>query len=316
MLRSKATALACALLAAFAIIAAARSRDASAEPAAFNASGAVQVANTHNGSAILSGALGPGDSLSGTVAISNIGTASGPFTLGLSHLTDSPGPGGGYLSRQLDLTVEDITNALAPVTVYHGALSSLNPTSLGTFAEGALHVYRFEVSWPSGAADQTLAGSTMSVQFDWSAGDGSSTTTSPPSPTPPTSGGGTSSPPAQRPPVSTATPRFSLKLSGRQAVVKSGGVKGVAACTSGCTLAATGYVKVPGAAKTYRLVAVRKSAAAGKKLAFKLRLPRSARTPLRAALKTHRHPLAAITVSGTGAGGKVMRIKRKVRVSG
>ena len=69
-MRARATALASALLALLSVVAAVRSHNAQAEPAAVRASGDVQVANSRNGSAILSGALAPGDSIAGTVPIS------------------------------------------------------------------------------------------------------------------------------------------------------------------------------------------------------------------------------------------------------
>jgi hypothetical protein len=306
MIRARATALLFAVIAAFAVAAATHSHDARAQAAALRASGAVQVANSHNGSAILSGALGPGDSLSGTVAISNIGKAGGAFTLGLSHLTDTPGPGGGFLSRRLDLQVDDVTNPLAPKSIYHGRLNSLNPTVLGTFATGAVHIYRFVVSWADGPADPTMAGSKMSVQFDWSAGDNSPT---PPTPTPPVSV-------APSPPAAVAPPKLSLTMAKRQPVVNGGGVKAKVQCEAACTIVGTGYVSAPGAAKTYRLAPARKGAGAGKKVSLKLRLPGRARGPLRAALSAHRRLVVQITITATGSSGQVTRVKRKIRVSG
>jgi hypothetical protein len=304
-MRAQVTALASGLLALFAVVAALNSHNAQAEVAALNASGAVQVANSHDGSAILSGALGPGDSLTGTVTISNIGSAAGPLTLGLSHLTDTPGPGGGFLSRKLNLQVDEVTNPLAPVSVYRGPLNSLNPTGLGTFATGATHIYRFTVSWTAGPVDPTMAGSTMSVQFDWSAGDSSPTTTT----TPPAA----VTPP---PPATIAAPKLSLSMASTQSVIKSGGVQATAQCAVACTVVATGYVQASGAAKTYRLVPASKSAAAGRKVSLKLRLPGHARGPLRAALRAHRLLVVPITFTATGSTGKVTRVKRKIRVSG
>jgi hypothetical protein len=311
-MRARATALVTAVIALSAVVAAFHSHDAAAQAAALRASGDAQVGNSRLGEAILSGALGPGDSLSGTVTISNIGAASGPFTLGLSNLTDAPGPGGGYLSQALDLDVEDVTDALAPVAVYHGPLGSLGATALGTFDPGAVHVYRFVVSWASGPADQTMSGSSVSVQFDWSASsDGTGPTPPPPpTPTPPPSGtsggaGGT-----------VAAPRLTLSMPAKQPAAKRGAVRATAVCSQNCTVAASGSLKVPGVRKTFRLTRVRVNLVAGRKGALKIKLPRSARGPVRKALRAHKRPVATITAAATGSAGKSVRLKRKVRLTG
>ena len=300
MMRARATALACAVLALLSIVAAARSHNAHAEPAAVRASGDVQVANSRNGSAILSGALGPGDSLTGSVTISNIGSAAGPFTLALSHLTDTPGPGGGFFSRQLDLAVDDVTAPSAPVAVYRGKLNSLNPTSLGTFAPGAAHTYRFVVSWAVSAVDPTMYGSSMSVEFDWSSTDSGTTPVTPPPTTPPV----------------IAPPRLTVKAAAKQQVLKRGNVQASAACDQACVIYATGSLSVPGAAKSYKLVSTRGSLQGAGNANLKLRLPRRVRGPLRAALKAHKKVFAPIVVSATNTSGAATRVKRKVRIVG
>ena len=300
MMRARAIALASAALALFSIVAAARSHSAQAEPAAVRASGAAQVANSRNGSAILAGELGPGDSLSGTVTISNIGSAAGPFSLAISHLTDTPGPGGGFFSRQLVLAVDDVTSPSAPVAVYHGPLNSLNPTSLGTFAPGASHTYRFVVTWASSTADATMYGSTMSVEFDWSSSDSGTTPVSPPPATPPV----------------VTPPRLTVKTAAKQKVLKRRNVRAAAACDQACTIFASGSLSVPGAAKSYKLVSTRGSMRAAGNAKLKLRLPRSVLKPLRKALKAHRKVLAPITISATSASGGSTRVQRKVRIVG
>jgi spore coat-associated protein N len=309
-MRARVTALLSGLAAVFAVVAAMHSNSARAEVAALNASGAVQVANSQNGSAILSGALGPGNSLTGTVTISNIGTASGPFTLGLSHLTDTPGPNGGFFSHELQLAVDDVTSPAAPVAVYHGPVNALNPTSLGNFGPGAVHIYRFAVSWPAGSADQSMYGSSMSVQFDWTATDNSQ----PASPIPPpTAKPGT---PSTGGSASGGAPRLTLKTPSKQKVVKSGGARLTATCITDCTVAATGTFSLGGAAKSYRLMPVRRGTTAGKKLALKLRLPKHAKAPLHAALRKHRKVVVKLGVLATGTTGQSTHVTRKIRVTG
>ena len=302
-MRARATALASAALALFSIVAAAHSHDARAQAAALSSSGDVQVANSRNGSAILSGGLGPGDSLTGTVTIENIGSGAGDFVLGLSHLIDAPGPGGGFFSRQLDLAVDDVTLPSAPVAVYQGPLNSLNPTSLGTFEAGASHTYRVVVSWPASAVDSSMYGSSMSVQIDWSAGDAGTTPATPPA-----------TPPAGPPVVS--PPRLSVSTATTQKVLKRGSVQASAACDQACNIVATGSLSVPGAAKSYKLVTAHGSLKAAGRARLKLRLPRSVRKPLRAALKARRKVVAPIVISATGSSGNATRVKRTVRITG
>jgi hypothetical protein len=313
-MRARATVLVLALLAALSVFAAAHSRDARAQAAALGSTGDVEVANSANGSAILAGVLGPGDSLAGTVTISNIGTQAGDFTLALSHLTDTPGPGGGFFSRQLDLAVDDVTAPTGPVAVYRGKLNSLTPRALGSFAAGGSHVYRFVVSWAAGDADQTMAGSSMSVEFDWSTGRGTTTTDPAPTPTPtPTPVSGATPPVVSAP---ATAPKLTLGNSSRQPVLRDGGARVTASCAVDCTVVGGGSLSVPGAAKTYKLVPARRSAPSGRKVTLKLRLPRGARGPLRGALRNHHRPVVSVSITATGANGMATVVTRKIRVSG
>jgi spore coat-associated protein N len=308
-MRARATALAAAVLALSSIVAATRSHDAEARVAALAATGDVQVANSRNGSAILSGGLGPGDSLTGTVTISNIGSAPGRFSLGLSHLTDSPGQGGGFLSRQLDLSVADVTAPSAPVVLFNGRLNSLNPTALGIFAAGEAHTYRFVVSWAAGPPDPTTNGSTMSVQFDWLAADAPVTAPPPPAPAP-TPPAAPAAPPAIEP------PRLGVTVTATQRVLTRGSVQAAAACDQACTVVATGSISAPGAARSYKLAPVRRTLTRAGNAKLELRLPRTARGPLRSALKAHRNVSASILISATGSTGKASRVRRKIRIVG
>lgn len=300
------SAVAAASLAALALAAATvGSQRAQAEPATLFATGAAQVANSKDGSAILSGALGPGDSLTGTVTISNAGSAAGAFTLQLSHLTDTPGPGGGFFSRELDLAVDDVTNAAAPLAVYRGRLNSLGPTALGSFAPGSSRVYRFTVSWtPAGAVDASFYGSTMSVEFDWLAGD-LAQPTPPPAPLPD---------PAV--PAAPVAPRLSTAISARQRVVKQKGVLLKAGCDEACTLRASATVSIPGASAVYRLAPVSRRLAAGKRAKLKLRVGGRTLARLRAALRAHRRPAVAVTLSARSPAGATSALKRRIRVMG
>jgi hypothetical protein len=300
------SAVAAAALAALAVIVAtAGPQRAQAEPAALFATGAAQVANSKDGSAILSGALGPGDSLTGSVTFSNAGSAPGAFTLQLSHLNDTPGPGGGFFSRQLDLAVDDVTRAAAPLAIYRGRLNSLGPTALGDLEPGSSRVYRFTVTWtPAGTADASFYGSKMSVEFDWLAGD-------PAQPPPPAV-------PAPDPavPAAPAAPRLSSAISRHQRVVKHGGVLLVGGCDEACTLRAAGTVSIPGASAAYRLAPVSRSLPAAGRAKLKLEVRGRTLSRLRAALRAHRRPTVAVTLSARSPAGATSTLKRRIRVTG
>ena len=149
----------------------ARARPATADIELLSGGGSLSLSNSREGSAILSLApMRPGDSVTGTVTIGNTGTLPGDLTLSTSNLVNVPGPGAGALSATLDLLVQDVTNPGSPVSVYSGTIPAMAPVSLGSLAAGASRDYSFRVVFPdTGAGDNAYQGSSMSVQFDWTA---------------------------------------------------------------------------------------------------------------------------------------------------
>lgn len=82
-----------------------------------------------------------------------------------------------------------------------------------------------------------------------------------------------------------------------------------------CLVSATGFLSVPGAAKTYRLSRVRsRRVAAGRKATIKLRLSRRARIAARRALRARRHVTAGVTVVVRDAAGNPRTLRRKIRL--
>ncbi|MGH9032927.1 MAG: PASTA domain-containing protein, partial [Acidimicrobiia bacterium] len=136
------------------------------------ADGSLTLSNSKEGSAILAlDGMRPGDTVDGTLTIGNTGTVPGDLSLSTSNLVDTPGPGGGTLSDELDLVIADVTNAASPATVYTGTIAALMPSALGTLAPGASRTYEFRVSFPDAGpgAEDAYQGSSLSVQFDWTA---------------------------------------------------------------------------------------------------------------------------------------------------
>jgi hypothetical protein len=107
-----------------------------------------------------------GDTVDGSVTITNTGTLAGAYTLAGSS------SGSSALAGQLTLKIyKDADNSGSPV--YSGALSGFTSASLGTFAaNGDAHTFYFHVSLPSAgsdASDNLLQGATANASFTWSA---------------------------------------------------------------------------------------------------------------------------------------------------
>ena len=149
------------------------------------------VGNDLDGGAVLhADALAPGGTTAGEVTIRNAGDAAGTFTLSSSAGTNTGAPPGGPLSDVLDLAVLDVSGA-SPATLYAGKLGAMPRIALGTFAAGASHRYRFEVTYPAGipaGVDNAYQGASTSIRFDWDAVALGGASSTPPSPLP----GGTS----------------------------------------------------------------------------------------------------------------------------
>jgi spore coat-associated protein N len=144
-----------------------------ANPSNVFTAGTLTSTNSKDGGFILTATgMRPGDSQAGTVDIKNTGSLSGTFTLAKSALTDAPASPA--FSSKLDLLVEDLGDCTSgctatPSTVYTGKVGAMPSQSLA-FAAGAVHRYRFTVSFPnggSGGADNAYQGASTSVRYDW-----------------------------------------------------------------------------------------------------------------------------------------------------
>jgi hypothetical protein len=81
------------------------------------------------------------------------------------------------------------------------------------------------------------------------------------------------------------------------------------------TVTVGGTVSVPNAAKTYRFKAVRRQAAAGTRVAVRLKLGRKARAAAKRAIKAKRRVTARIAISARDAAGNRDTAARRVRLS-
>jgi hypothetical protein len=149
----------------------------SANPGTLITAGTVLVTNSLSGQSVLTvNAIKPGGSSSGTVNIRNGRNVPATFALASANLVDTPASPA--FSAKLTLQVQDLgdpscTSACpAPATVYSGSLGSMATLALGTFAAGAVHQYKFAVTWPdggSGGADNAYGGASTRVDYRWTA---------------------------------------------------------------------------------------------------------------------------------------------------
>src|SRR5215217_2683879 len=115
-----------------------------------SASGAASMSGTVAGDAVVrAGDMKPGGSVAGTVTVKNSGDAPGAFRLAQVDVLDTPGSGGGRLSRMLRMTVEDASRGRR---FYSGALGGMRNQALGYLRPGEERVYRFTVTHPARAA--------------------------------------------------------------------------------------------------------------------------------------------------------------------
>jgi hypothetical protein len=151
------------------------------------------IQSTHEGRAVLNvDGIRPGETQSGTVALSNTGDGVQALTLSSGSLSDVAGTGGGPLSRRLELTVERV--APDGAVLFAGALADLTALPAGELAGRGSAVFRFTVHLPEGgpAVDDAYKRATTSVTWRWRAdtdGDPSTPASPPASPVEPVDGG-------------------------------------------------------------------------------------------------------------------------------
>lgn len=165
------------------------------------AAGAVEIVNSHEGTAVLSAAaLQPGEQVSGTVTIGNAGTRPGRLVLRKGAVTDTAGPGGGWLSDALQLGIVDVTDAAQPATLYAGPVTGLPELAAGTVAAGGAREYRLEATLATPPGDDNrFQGSALSLGLEWAATAVLPPTTPTPTPAPVSPPPAPAAPPAPAP---------------------------------------------------------------------------------------------------------------------
>jgi hypothetical protein len=243
------------------------------------AAGVLAQSNSKAGSAILNtGDLGPGDSASGTVTITNTGNLAGAFVLDKSNLSDVLGPNGGVLSGALELKVEDLS---AGNEVYAGPLGAMGPRPLGTFNPGQAHTYRFTVELPErgDVVDNLFTGAQTTVQYNWVA-EAAEPLPAPRRPAPPKDGSAKPKPPAAK----AAGPRVTVRVPRRQRLLRQRGIYVRVRCDRPCSIDVRVRLKSGSRAST-RVWRVRRAIPGQKTVRLKVKVPRRDLSRLRSLLR-------------------------------
>jgi spore coat-associated protein N len=158
------------------------SRAETARAMASGATGALSIANSGEGRAILDASgLRPGATVTGTVTIGNTGQVAGRFAVRPTGLADTPGAGGGALSQRLQLQLADVT---ANRVLYTGTPAGLSAIDVGDLAAGESRTFALTATFPPGADDDRYQGATVSFGLAWSATAAEPAVTATPTDTP------------------------------------------------------------------------------------------------------------------------------------
>jgi len=218
--------------------------EAGARASATAAEGSFGFANSRDGMPIFSAAeIAPGNSVSGTVVVTDTGTEPGELTLAQHDVSDVAGPGGGELSKRLSLRVTDVTAPASPVTVYAGPLAPMPAQKAGRLAPGASRTYEFVATLPeSGGAQNDVQEASTSVAYSWTAGEVVAGPEPTPSPSSPGPGPAGSAPVGLRLTIT----RVQHKISHGRLLVRAG-------CDRPCAISARGRLRVRSASGRRRV---------------------------------------------------------------
>ena len=215
-----------------------------ARAAAVHATGSFQISNSDEGQPIFADdGLAPGGSARGKVTIEDSGSVAVALKLAHGELTDTPGVGGGILSRQLWLAVTDITSPGAPRTLYSGPLATMPEQDAGRLKPGDSRTYEFVATLPDGApsAQNGLQSASITVAYSWSAeevsdGGGGVENRGVPPAGAGGPGGGTVPGPQPGPALDLTVPKILPKLTGGSLVTYVN-------CTASCRISVRGKLR-------------------------------------------------------------------------
>jgi hypothetical protein len=272
-------------------------RTASPQAIVRSTSGSFTQSNSRAGMPIFKASnVGPGDSVSGEVTITNTGTVKGYFYLSQAQLTDAVGPGGGALSGRLRLTVLDVTNPGAPKTVYSGPFATMDAQPLGFIAPKDARRYSFSALFLDGgtppaatAGDNALKGSSTSVRYVWSAlGD---------------------APRRDRRP-----PRLRVSIPRVQRILQNHYLRIRARCSEACRIGVTGTVQTRATRRVPTLRIRNRRARAHRTMKLNVKIPRRMWKPVDRALRRSAPATIRLKVTARDEAGNLAVVKRIVRL--
>jgi hypothetical protein len=125
---------------------------ATTNQASFSA-GTVRLTNDHDGQVIINSTyLRPGESSPVvTVNLTNAGTLTGPLTLSVGSVTDTPASPAFFTVLHL-VVVDNVSGT----TLYNGPISGLGTRTLATLSPGQAHAYRLNLLFDAPDADPAL----------------------------------------------------------------------------------------------------------------------------------------------------------------
>ena len=213
---------------------AAGARERPAELGRMAATGAVTLAADDQSTAVIHATgLRPGQSVSGTVALANVGDTAGRLALLRTRLADVPGRFGGALSRALVLTVQQIGGG-----AWSGPLAGPDTLDLGVLTAGEGRTYRLTLTFPDTGPlgrDNAFQGSSVTIDWAWA-----TEAITPPAATPaPTAVPTTTPAPTPGPspqPIPRGAPRLELRIP-HQRVLATRGITMFGSCDRPCRIA-------------------------------------------------------------------------------
>ena len=244
--------------------------------------------------------LDPGDTVDGTVLVTNEGSSRGLFWLARTDFADRQGPAGGSLSERLQLTVLDVSAPDSPLLVYTGGLDEMGARPLGFIAPGKARIYSVAATLlpdRSGSAStepHPYEGSSTTVTFAWNAIAGE----------PPTG--------EERamPKADASAPRLSLEFPRSQRLLETGSLTVFARCDERCSLDATGRLLFSGDRRPTAATAQR--GAKGVPARVRVNLGPSARRALRKSLTAGKAVPVQLSVTARDGAGNAGTTTRKI----
>jgi hypothetical protein len=106
----------------------------------------------------------PGDSVSGTVVITNTGSLKAQMSLVEAAVANTTNPFSS--AALLQESIQDVTNAAAPVSVYSGTFGAAGTVQLGTWAAAEAHTYKVTVTLDS-ATTNTDQNKSAAATYTW-----------------------------------------------------------------------------------------------------------------------------------------------------